>query len=251
MSALPSLRFWFEYNSPYSYLAAVRVLRALEAPVAPRFAIEFRPFLLGPVFAKTSPTGPKGPVLSNPAKTRYIVRDMQRLCQREGIVYRGWPGKPKPRPVNTTAAARLTALLNACLVPADGSALPLAAQRLLARWVLDVFEAMFVHHYDVSKPEVLTALLQSRAEAWHTPLAVTPLLQELGITANPGSLVHAATTHPRTEAMVQDNTDWAIANDIFGAPFFITDDGERFWGSDRWADAAAWAVNPMDLPAKL
>jgi 2-hydroxychromene-2-carboxylate isomerase len=42
-----TLEFWFEFASTYSYLAASRI-----AGVAPRVdvAIEWRPFLLGPIF---------------------------------------------------------------------------------------------------------------------------------------------------------------------------------------------------------
>ena len=36
-------------------------------------------------------------------------------------------------------------------------------------------------------------------------------------------------------AAVEANTDDAIAAGVFGAPFYIVDDGEKFWGQDRLA----------------
>ena len=35
---------------------------------------------------------------------------------------------------------------------------------------------------------------------------------------------------------------------VFGAPSFVTADGELFWGQDRIAEALAWAVRPQVVP---
>ena len=44
----PAMQFWFEFASTYSYPAAMRI----EALAADRgVTIEWRPFLLGPIFA--------------------------------------------------------------------------------------------------------------------------------------------------------------------------------------------------------
>jgi 2-hydroxychromene-2-carboxylate isomerase len=33
---------------------------------------------------------------------------------------------------------------------------------------------------------------------------------------------------------------------VFGAPSFVSGDGELFWGHDRMAEALAWAVRPRE-----
>lgn len=35
------------------------------------------------------------------------------------------------------------------------------------------------------------------------------------------------------------NLEEAVGRGVFGAPFFVSDDGARFWGQDRIADLAA------------
>lgn len=41
------------------------------------------------------------------------------------------------------------------------------------------------------------------------------------------------------------NLDEGIAAGVFGAPFFVVDSGERFWGEDRLADLAAHLSGQM------
>ena len=41
---------------------------------------------------------------------------------------------------------------------------------------------------------------------------------------------------------LRDETAQAADLGIFGAPSFVTEDGELFWGNDRLEDALDWAV---------
>ncbi|NNE24877.1 MAG: 2-hydroxychromene-2-carboxylate isomerase, partial [Rhizobiales bacterium] len=45
-----------------------------------------------------------------------------------------------------------------------------------------------------------------------------------------------------TKQALKDRVDEARSLGIFGAPTFITSDGELFWGDDRLAAAIAWAA---------
>src|SRR5262249_39385127 len=75
-----SLQFWFELASTYSYPAAMRVeARAAEKGVA----IEWRPFLLGPIFQAQGWND--SPFNVYPAKGRYMWRDLERVCAKEGL----------------------------------------------------------------------------------------------------------------------------------------------------------------------
>ncbi len=89
--------FWYEFASTYSYPAAMRV----EALAAERgVAVNWRPFLLGPIFAARGLSD--SPFNLNAAKGRYMWRDLGRVCARHDLPLR----RPEPFPQNSLLAAR-------------------------------------------------------------------------------------------------------------------------------------------------
>ena len=46
---------------------------------------------------------------------------------------------------------------------------------------------------------------------------------------------------PENKARLRSETEEAQRIGIFGAPSFVTADGELFWGNDRLETALAWA----------
>jgi len=58
---------------------------------------------------------------------------------------------------------------------------------------------------------------------------------KLGLDAARGS-------DPAIKDRLRAQTERAAALGIFGAPTFITESGELFWGDDRLAQALAWAL---------
>ncbi len=96
------IEFWYEFASPYSYLAAARIER-LAAERAIR--LDWRPFLLGPIFQRR-PHDPSPLQHPSPAQRRYRWRDLQRLCAAEGLALR----LPSTYPRSGLLAAR-TALI--------------------------------------------------------------------------------------------------------------------------------------------
>lgn len=82
---MASLDFFYDFVSPYSYLASTRV----EAEVARvGGTVRFRPFLLGGVF---NATGNKAPI-ENPAKALHLATDLGRWARRIGVPF-AWPAK--------------------------------------------------------------------------------------------------------------------------------------------------------------
>jgi 2-hydroxychromene-2-carboxylate isomerase len=78
--AQPSLEFWYEFASTYSYLAASRI----EALAAERsVAVKWRPFLLGPIFAAQGWT--TSPFNIFAAKGQNMWRDMERQTAPLGL----------------------------------------------------------------------------------------------------------------------------------------------------------------------
>lgn len=80
MNASP-VEFWFDFSSPYAYLAA----EAIDG-IAERHgrALVWRPFLLGIVFRETGAT----PLLTTPLKGNYARRDLERLARFMEVPFR-------------------------------------------------------------------------------------------------------------------------------------------------------------------
>lgn len=87
--------FYFEFSSPYGYLAAQQIDQ-----LGARHGREvvWRPFLLGAVFKTTG----QSPLLSIPIKGDYAKMDLERSARRVGVPY----VTPKPFPFKSVAAAR-------------------------------------------------------------------------------------------------------------------------------------------------
>ena len=96
--ARPVVDFWFEFASTYSYLSVMRIERAAEAAGVD---IEWKPFLLGPVFLALGWND--SPFNIYPPKGRYMWRDLERLAEKEGLPFL----RPSRFPRNGLLAARV------------------------------------------------------------------------------------------------------------------------------------------------
>ncbi|WP_064576758.1 2-hydroxychromene-2-carboxylate isomerase [Cupriavidus gilardii] len=79
----PTLEFWFEFGSNYSYLSAMRI-----EPLAARHGVTlaWKPFLLGPVFSALGWQG--SPFVVQRAKGAYAMIDTARQCAKYGLPWR-------------------------------------------------------------------------------------------------------------------------------------------------------------------
>lgn len=129
----PSLEFWFDFASTYSYVAAMRV-EALchEAGVA----LTWRPFLLGPIF--TQQLGIKdSPFNTQPARAKYMRRDLERVSAKYGLAF----VLPTPFPQRSILAGRV-----ACAA---------LAQSWVGDFIRAVFHAEFAEGRDIADTEVI------------------------------------------------------------------------------------------------
>ena len=96
---MAEIEFWYEFGSTYSYPAAMRIERlAADAGVA----LRWRPFLLGPILKQQGLND--SPFNIFPAKGRYMWRDLERICQADGLALALPPFR---FPQNGLKAARL------------------------------------------------------------------------------------------------------------------------------------------------
>jgi 2-hydroxychromene-2-carboxylate isomerase len=126
-----TLEFFFDYASPYSYLACNQVEAVAQRTGA---ELRWRPFLLGAVFKAT---GNNTPTLV-PAKGVYIGKDLQ-----DWVSYLGLPALvlPESFPINSLKANRL--------------ALVAAEQGKVAAFSHAAYRAAFAEGKDLSDPKVL------------------------------------------------------------------------------------------------
>ncbi|HEV8376874.1 MAG TPA: 2-hydroxychromene-2-carboxylate isomerase [Candidatus Polarisedimenticolia bacterium] len=142
----PSVQFWFELASTYTYVAAMRAEEeALQAGVA----LIWKPFLLGPLFQRQGWND--SPFNLNPVRGRYMWRDVARLCDKHNLPFK----RPSQFPRNSLLAARV-----ACA--AEGRA-------CLPEFVRAIYRANFAEDRDISDERILGDVLRSMgedAEAW-------------------------------------------------------------------------------------
>jgi 2-hydroxychromene-2-carboxylate isomerase len=179
--ATPSLEFWYEFASTYSYLAASRI----EALAADRgVTVQWRPFLLGPIFAAQGWT--TSPFNIFEAKGRNMWRDMERQTAAAGLRL----VRPTAFPRNGLLPARVA------MIGAEEDWGPTFTRA--------VYHANFAEDRDIAD----AAVIQS-------------ILRELSLPAD--QIVERAQSAETKEALKQQ-TSRAIALGLFGAPSFTVGD---------------------------
>ena len=177
------------------------VMRISDVAAAAGVEVRWQPFLLGPIFKAQG--WDTSPFNIYPAKGRYMVRDIERIAAARGLMFR----MPEPFPANGLKAARL------------------ASAGMDEGWVAPfskaVFEAQFAHGKDIASEAVLVGLLETLG------IDAEAALAQAGGAANKERLREATAEAQRLS--------------IFGAPSFVTEDGELFWGDDRLDMALAHA----------
>lgn len=162
--------------------------------------ILWKPFLLGPIFK--SQGWDTSPFNLFPKKCRYMVRDIGRIAESRGLVFQ----LPSPFPQNSLTAARLS--------------LTGIAEGWAPHFVRAIYAAQFAEGQNIAERSTLSKALRAAG-------------------VDPDSAFKQAET-PAIKAQLRANTEEAQAKGIFGAPSFVTKDGELFWGDDRLEAALYW-----------
>lgn len=163
----------------------------------------WRPFLLGVIFQ--SQGWNTSPFNIYEAKGSYMVRDIARIARKRELPPFCLPSE---FPQKSLLAARIGTL---------GS-----DEKWIADYTKSVFARQFADGDEIEDPETHVQLLNG-----------------LGL---PGQeIVASAAVDADNKLKLRNNTERAQAFGLFGAPSFVTDDDEVFWGDDRLEDAIDWA----------
>jgi 2-hydroxychromene-2-carboxylate isomerase len=147
------IEFWFDFSSPYSYLASEKI-----DELAARHGrkVEYKPTLLGVIFRTTG-----GVPLTElvPPKASYFAHDFERSARFAGVPFR----QPSRFPIPTVGAARAFLWLQA------------RDEATAVRFLHAAFRAYFSQDRNLAEPEVLAAL---GAEVDVDPVALARGMQE-------------------------------------------------------------------------
>jgi 2-hydroxychromene-2-carboxylate isomerase len=164
-------------------------------------AVRLRPFLLGPIFQAQG--WPTSPFNLYPAKGQNMWRDLERLCADLELPFR----RPGNFPQNSLLATRVA------LVGLDDT------------WGVEFCRAVFCAEFGADGRIDDDALLSEILK---------------GLQVDPQTALEAAKSDAN-KMRLRAQTGEAQSLGIFGAPSFMTADGELFWGSDRLERALTWA----------
>ncbi len=163
--------------------------------------VRWRPFLLGPVFKAQG--WDNSPFNLYPAKGRYMWRDLERICGALDLPF----AQPSPFPQNTLLAARV------------------AMVALAQDWGEDFCRAIYRAEF-------------GEGRSLGEPATIAGVLAALGQNAD---AVMREANGDAVKSSLRTQTEEAQRLGIFGAPAFVTADGELFWGNDRLEAALDWA----------
>jgi len=194
---VPKLDYFFATISPFTYLAGTRL-----TDIAARHGLEvvYKPLDIMGLFGRTGGIPPKD---RHPNRQAYRLQDLERAAKKVGLPLTlkpmFWPTNPAP------ASYAIIAAQNAVAKGADGN---------LGALVHGIGRRCWADDKNIAETEVVAeALIEAGFEA---DLTDSGLLE--------GAETYAA------------NLEEAVARGVFGAPFYITEDDQRFWGQDKLDD---------------
>jgi 2-hydroxychromene-2-carboxylate isomerase len=195
---MPTLEFFFDCSSPWTYLAFHRVEEVARDAGA---ELVWRPFLVGGVFNAVNPSVYEArkalSAPSVPAKARYYLKDLADWARAYGIRI----GQPPVFPVNSVKAMR------GAFVALEHGVLPEYARA--------VFEAYWGDLADISQDAVLE-----------------PIVARAGLDRDE---FFKKIADPIYKQKLRASTDELIARGGFGSPTMFVNRDDMYFGNDRLA----------------
>jgi 2-hydroxychromene-2-carboxylate isomerase len=195
---MPTLEFFFDCSSPWTYLAFHKVEEVARDAGA---ELVWRPFLVGGVFNAVNPSVYEArkalSAPSVPAKARYYLKDLADWARAYGIRI----GQPPVFPVNSVKAMR------GAFVALEHGVLPEYARA--------VFEAYWGDLADISQDAVLE-----------------PIVARAGLDRDE---FFKKIADPIYKQKLRASTDELIARGGFGSPTMFVNRDDMYFGNDRLA----------------
>jgi len=191
---MSKVEFFYDYSSPWTYLAFTRIHGLCERYKAD---LEWRPFLVGGVFNTVNPSVYEFREKGVPAKQNYMAKDMRDWSRFYGLKIKM---PPTVFPVNSVKALRgaLVALEH------PGKFLPYSYR---------VFESYWGEDQDISQDQVLESLVK-----------------EVGIDRDEFFEKIKQQAYKDT---IRANTEAVAERGGFGTPTIYVDGSSMFFGNDR------------------
>ena len=198
---MPQIDYFFTTISPFTYLAGTR----LEDIAARHGAtIRYKPIDIMALFDRTG--GVRLPD-RHPSRKEYRLQELRRQAARTGMALNLQPAFFPTNPAPSSYA----------IIAAQAEIAAGKAGGDLGGLVHAFCRACWAEERDIADDAVVRAVLDEAG--------FDPGLADRG-------LLLGAETYGR-------NLDEAVNRGVFGAPFYITDGDERFWGQDRLDDLDA------------
>jgi 2-hydroxychromene-2-carboxylate isomerase len=205
---MADIDYYFSTLSPFTYLAGTG-LEDLARRQGAR--VIYKPLDIIALFPRTGGTPPKD---RHPSRQQYRVQELTRQAARRGMAL-----NIKPAHWPTNAAPSSYAIIAA--QNADQNADQNAGGGDLGALAHGFLRACWAEEKDIAEDSVIRAGLEAAG--------FDPALADSGLLI--GAETYAA------------NLEEAVSRGVFGAPFYITHDDQRFWGQDRLDDLEAHLVN--------
>lgn len=204
------LTFYYDFASPYAYLAATQIERVAREHAA---EIGWRPILVGALFRRIGT--PDVPLDNAPAPKRaYLVRDLQHWAGHWRVPFR-WPSR---FPMRTVVPLRVA--LAAAEDAGDAAAIAFVHATFAAYWGED---------RDIGDPAVVRALGAA-----------------VGLSA--ATIDRGLSPDPAIKQALIDSTEGAVNAGVIGVPSFLVGP-HLFWGQDR-LELVARTLDGWDPPTR-
>ena len=183
-----SVEFFYDYSSPWTYLAFTRIEELCHLHGAP---LEWRPMLVGGIFNTVNPSVYESREHPVPAKARYMAKDLQDWADFYGLRIR-FP--PSVFPVNSVKSLR--------------GALVALEHDVISRYSHAVFAAYWSADRDISRDDILE-----------------PIVREVGLDRQE---FFDKIQQPAYKDRIRANTDDCMRRGGFGSPTVFVGDAMFF-----------------------
>jgi len=191
---MAKVEFFYDYSSPWTYLAFTKIEGVCQKYGA---TLEWRPILVGGIFNSTNPSVYEFRERGVPAKAKYYAKDLKDWAQFYGLTIKS---PPTIFPVNSVKSLR-------------GALVALEHPGKFMPYSYRVFEAYWGEDQDISKDEVLQNIVE-----------------QVGLNSHE---YFDKINRQEYKDRIRTNTEEVMARGGYGTPTMFVNGSSMFFGNDR------------------